>query len=206
MRRGHLGFSILPKDTSACRMGKTGFEPPTFWLGESLFLWGEGFFLLFSPCIPIRIPGILHHEAIVLKLWIFMKLNLYWDEAEDTVRLSHFPFLSFPVMFKCDIASPVMLQCSAFSRGLDAPLHLNKPAFTALWCVWLRLLLHSLNSHVGDACHVWENTGFYHPTKKNTSLQTSLWFSAAGSRVAFETVTEPAFALPPLGYPELWWA
>ena len=26
-----LGFSILPKDTSACRMGKTGIEVQTFW-------------------------------------------------------------------------------------------------------------------------------------------------------------------------------
>ena len=29
-----LGFSILPKDTSACGMGKTGIEPATFRLEE----------------------------------------------------------------------------------------------------------------------------------------------------------------------------
>ena len=33
-----LRFSILPKDTSACRTGKTGIEPPTFLLLDNLIV------------------------------------------------------------------------------------------------------------------------------------------------------------------------
>ena len=32
--RGNSGFSILPKDTSACRLGKLGIEMPTFRLED----------------------------------------------------------------------------------------------------------------------------------------------------------------------------
>ena len=32
--RGYLGFSILPKDTSACGMGETGMKPQSHWLVE----------------------------------------------------------------------------------------------------------------------------------------------------------------------------
>lgn len=36
---GILGFSILPKDTSTCRLEEPGFEPPTFRLvGNPLYL------------------------------------------------------------------------------------------------------------------------------------------------------------------------
>ena len=34
--RGNLGLSVLPKDTSANRVGGTGMEPPTFWLKDDL--------------------------------------------------------------------------------------------------------------------------------------------------------------------------
>ena len=33
-KRGNSGFSILPKDTSACRWGRLGIELPTFWLED----------------------------------------------------------------------------------------------------------------------------------------------------------------------------
>ena len=33
---GNVGFSILSEDTTACRMGKTWIEPPTFWLEDDL--------------------------------------------------------------------------------------------------------------------------------------------------------------------------
>ena len=71
-----IGFSILPKDTSACTLGETGIELPTLWLVDDLL------FLLYHSCPETMYPSGLNDELVQYNGWQEQVYSVFFKSAQ----------------------------------------------------------------------------------------------------------------------------